>query len=188
MYVHKAHPEAQSGPEPGRLGARARALARQEKPRYSADALKVKIQTCSWSLGFRGLPGFKENQARNQAKPGRVLWTSDWATGPPGDEKKNWWGWSAGPMGEPKISRFSSFSYRMFFLSGVFSLNCGRGSRPWTTQIARLGFSGCGRAVRPPGGHGGAPGGHWGPSGFESVCWLFGNTVTRQNVKPLGVL
>ena len=41
--------------------------------------------------------------------------------------------------------------FRSFFPSrGVFSLNCGLGSRLWTTQIVRLGFSGvilCGTLV-----------------------------------------
>ena len=42
----------------------------------------------------------------------------------------------------PKISLFRP-EFRSFFLSvGVFSSNCGRGSRPWPTESASLGFSG----------------------------------------------
>ena len=46
--------------------------------------------------------------------------------------------------GRPNISRFFFlFPIQIspfFALSGVFSWNCGHGSRPWTTQIVRLGF------------------------------------------------
>ena len=51
------------------------------------------------------------------------------------------------PPDLPKISRFvfPSAARVRFFLRlslGVFSLNCGHGSRPWTTQIVRLGSLG----------------------------------------------
>ena len=45
----------------------------------------------------------------------------------------------------PKISRFVfhlSPKFSLPLLSGVFSWDCGRGSRQWPTQNARLGFSG----------------------------------------------
>ena len=44
----------------------------------------------------------------------------------------------------PKIRAFvfpSPAPFSLYFsVSGVFSWNCGHGSRPWTTQIARLGY------------------------------------------------
>ena len=48
-----------------------------------------------------------------------------------------------GPKGEAKKFAFFShsstlFFFRCLFSRGVFSWNCGRGSRPWTTQIGRL--------------------------------------------------
>ena len=47
--------------------------------------------------------------------------------------------------GGPKFRAFFPFSYRQvrsfFFLVGVFSLNCGPGAWPWTSQTVRLGFS-----------------------------------------------
>ena len=47
-------------------------------------------------------------------------------------------------VGGPKISLFfplSRSSFAFFSLGRVFSWNCGRGSRPSTTQIMGLGFS-----------------------------------------------
>ena len=48
------------------------------------------------------------------------------------------------PDHPPDRPTFRSFfplapNFTLFSLSGVFSLNCGLGLRPWTTQIARLG-------------------------------------------------
>ena len=53
------------------------------------------------------------------------------------------------PKMPPKISRFfpsPTTIFTSFFILGVFSWNCGRGSRPNSTQSARVGFSG----VKPP--------------------------------------
>ena len=68
-----------------------------------------------------------------------------------GGAQKVWEPAGEGPKGGggPNMSRFlvpSSHHFRFvfsfFFGGGVLSLNYGRGSWPWTTQIVRLGFSG----------------------------------------------
>ena len=96
----------------------------------------------------------------------------------------------------PDLPKFRFFSplpphYRsFFFLLEVFSLNCGRGSRPWTTQIARLGFSWiilcepqrprveslerkCGLGWRGRWGWGGGGG----VMGWGGCCWSFGRKL-----------
>ena len=50
----------------------------------------------------------------------------------------------------PSPAPFSLFFFALGGGGGVFSWNCGHGSRPWTTQIARFGFSGV-FCVRPGG-------------------------------------
>ena len=87
---------------------------------------------------------------------------------------------------EPEISRFfppfPAPNFALFCSSWVFSFNCGPGSRPRTSQIARLGFSGVilsQRSKRPPGF---PKGQHLGrergkKAKFVAVPWEFGERV-----------